>query len=232
MLHAVHQQRIMHDNIIEPAIKGIGDMVRRLIKQRLPRLRDHPLIKCGRRLTDGAGWPAGKPKHGLSITLFIWKSQSLLSVAVTLAKLIEARHINVMADIIPSVPVAETQTSGAPAPAAAAPAGMDLMSMLPMVLIFAVFYMLLIRPQQKRAKEIKDQLANLKKGDEVITAGGLIGKVSSLGPDDEILVELTESVKVRALRSMLTVRTGMVVATGPVANDDKRSKKNKDSQPA
>ncbi len=71
-----------------------------------------------------------------------------------------------------------------PAYAQSAPAGLfggDLISFLPMVAIFVVFYFLLIRPQQKKAKEARAMLAALQKGDEVVTAGGVVGRISKLG---------------------------------------------------
>jgi preprotein translocase subunit YajC len=80
----------------------------------------------------------------------------------------------------------------------AAPAGGDLMTFLPMIAIFVVFYFLLIRPQQKKAKEAKAMLDALQKGDEVVTAGGMLGRISKLtdqyatvevGPNTEITVQ-------------------------------------------
>ena len=71
-------------------------------------------------------------------------------------------------------------------------AGGDIMTFLPMIAIFVVFYFLLIRPQQKRAKETKAMLAALQKGDEVVTAGGLVGKIT--GTDAG---QITISVKVQ-----------------------------------
>ena len=81
---------------------------------------------------------------------------------------------------------------------AAAPGGSDLMTFLPMIAIFVVFYFLLIRPQQKKAKEARAMLAALQKGDEVVTAGGLLGRISKLtdqyatlevAPNTEITVQ-------------------------------------------
>jgi len=60
------------------------------------------------------------------------------------------------------------------------PGGSDLMTFLPMIAIFVVFYFLLIRPQQKKAKEAKAMLEALQKGDEVVTAGGMLGRISKL----------------------------------------------------
>lgn len=75
-----------------------------------------------------------------------------------------------------------------------------LMGFLPMILIFAVFYFLLIRPQQKKAKDHKMMLENLKKGDSIITQGGLYGKVLSL-TDQVAVVEIADKVKVKVSRS-------------------------------
>jgi len=89
---------------------------------------------------------------------------------------------------------------------AAAPAstGGDLMAFLPMVAIFVVFYFLLIRPQQKRAKETKAMLSSLQKGDEVVTAGGIVGKVSKL-TDAYATVEIAPSVEITVQRSAISL---------------------------
>jgi preprotein translocase subunit YajC len=84
---------------------------------------------------------------------------------------------------------------------AATPGAGDFIGMiLPLVMIMGVFYFLLIRPQQKKAKEHQDLLAKISKGDTVVTHGGLIGKVVKLTDDNELLVEVGENVKVRVLR--------------------------------
>jgi preprotein translocase subunit YajC len=84
---------------------------------------------------------------------------------------------------------------------AAAPGAGDFIGMiLPLVLIMGVFYFLLIRPQQKKAKEHQEMLSKVAKGDTVITHGGLIGKVTKIVDDNEIQVEVGENVKVRLLR--------------------------------
>lgn len=75
---------------------------------------------------------------------------------------------------------------------------------LPLVLIFVVFYFLLIRPQQKRAKEHKAMIAGLHRGDSVLTGGGIIGKVTKVFDDHEVQVEIAEGVKVRVARSSIT----------------------------
>jgi preprotein translocase subunit YajC len=75
-----------------------------------------------------------------------------------------------------------------------------LLGFLPMILIFAVFYFLLIRPQQKKAKEHKNMLENLKKGDSVITQGGLFGKIANIS-DQVVTLEIADKVRVRVARS-------------------------------
>ncbi|MCA0211996.1 MAG: preprotein translocase subunit YajC [Proteobacteria bacterium] len=88
------------------------------------------------------------------------------------------------------------------APAAAAGGGMQssLMSMLPLVLMFVVLYFVMIRPQMKRQKEHRAMIDALAKGDEVATAGGLLGKVTKLG-DIYIGIEVAEGVEVQLQRS-------------------------------
>ena len=71
---------------------------------------------------------------------------------------------------------------------------------LPLVLIFAVFYFLLIRPQQQRAKETKSMLAALKRGDRVITGGGIVGVVQKVKDNNEVEVEIAPNVRVRVAR--------------------------------
>ncbi len=73
--------------------------------------------------------------------------------------------------------------------------------MLPMVAIMGVFYFLMIRPQQKKAKEQQELLTSISRGDTVITHGGLIGKVVRVVDERELLVEIGENVKVRVLRA-------------------------------
>jgi preprotein translocase subunit YajC len=88
------------------------------------------------------------------------------------------------------------------APAAAGGSDMQstLMSMLPLLLMFAVLYFVMIRPQMKKQKEHRSMIEALAKGDEVVTAGGLLGKVSKIG-DSYIGVELSAGVEVQLQRS-------------------------------
>ena len=72
---------------------------------------------------------------------------------------------------------------------------------LPLILIFAIMYFLLIRPQQKKVKEHQAMVEALRRGDQIVTQGGLIGKVSKVKDDNEIEVELAENIKVRVVKS-------------------------------
>ena len=74
---------------------------------------------------------------------------------------------------------------------------------LPLILIFLIMYFLLIRPQQKKVKEHQAMVAALRRGDQVITQGGLIGKVTKVKDDGEVEVELAEGVKVRVVRNTI-----------------------------
>ena len=85
-----------------------------------------------------------------------------------------------------------------------APGGGGFIELLPLVLIFVVFYFLLIRPQQKRAKEHKAMVSALTKGDEVVTQGGLLGKVTKIG-DSFVSMEITEGTEVKVQRNMIAV---------------------------
>jgi len=88
------------------------------------------------------------------------------------------------------------------APAAAAGGDMQssLMGMLPLVLMFVVLYFVMIRPQMKKAKEHKSMVESLAKGDEVVTAGGVLGKVSKLG-DSFLGLEIANGVEIQIQRS-------------------------------
>ncbi|WP_425545005.1 preprotein translocase subunit YajC [Caenispirillum bisanense] len=84
---------------------------------------------------------------------------------------------------------------------------------LPLILIFVVFYFLLIRPQQKRMKQHKELLANIRRGDRIVTNGGIIGQVTKV-QDGELQVEIAEGVKVKVLRDMVA---NVLAKTEPVS---------------
>jgi preprotein translocase subunit YajC len=80
--------------------------------------------------------------------------------------------------------------------------GGQIMAFLPLILLFAVFYFLLIRPQQKRAKTHKSFIENLKKGDRVVTSGGMYGTITGV-TDDSVTIEVAEKVRVKVLKSAI-----------------------------
>lgn len=89
-----------------------------------------------------------------------------------------------------------------------------LMQFAPLILIFVVFYFLLIRPQQKRAKDHRDMLGNLRRGDRVVTGGGIVGSVQKVA-DDELTIEIAENVRVKVIRSTVTT---VLARTEPAKN--------------
>ncbi len=90
-----------------------------------------------------------------------------------------------------------------PAYAQAAGGAAAFTSFVPLILIFAIMYFLLIRPQQKKVKEHQKMVEALRRGDQVVTQGGLIGKVSKVKDDNEVEVELAENVKVRVVKTTI-----------------------------
>jgi len=83
---------------------------------------------------------------------------------------------------------------------APAPGGMgQLMSFAPLVILFVIFYFLLIRPQQKKAKEQKEMLSKLEKGDAVVTSGGIHGTITGVA-EDAVTVEIAENVRVKVAK--------------------------------
>ena len=89
------------------------------------------------------------------------------------------------------------------------------MTLLPLILIFVVFYFLLIRPQQKKAKQHREMLMNIRRGDKIVTGGGIIGTVTRVVSDDELAVEIAEGIKIRVQRALVS---GVLSKTEPVAN--------------
>ncbi|HKP34146.1 MAG TPA: preprotein translocase subunit YajC [Sphingomicrobium sp.] len=102
----------------------------------------------------------------------------------------------------------------APAGQAGGAAGL-VMGILPWLLIFVIFYLLMIRPQQRRVKEHQAAIAAIKKGDEVITGGGIRGRVTKVS-DEEAEVEIAQGVKIRVVKSTIS---HVVTAKSKPAND-------------
>jgi len=79
-----------------------------------------------------------------------------------------------------------------------------LMSLLPFVLIFVIMYFLILRPQQKRVKTHQEMVKNVRRGDTVVTNGGLVGKVTKVIDEEQIEIEIADDVRIRQMRSMLS----------------------------
>ena len=126
------------------------------------------------------------------------------------------------------ISTAYAQTGGAPADA------FGLMSLLPFLGIFVVFYFLLIRPQQKKQKEHKNMIASVRRGDRVVTGGGIFGTVTKVINEQEIQVEIAEGVRVKVLKGTLVdipSRTGPVSSAG-AKTADKRENEDTDEDDA
>ncbi|MET0536585.1 MAG: preprotein translocase subunit YajC [Xanthobacteraceae bacterium] len=91
-----------------------------------------------------------------------------------------------------------------------------LVQLLPFILIFVIMYFLILRPQQKRTREHTELIKNVRRGDTVITSGGLVGKVTKVVDDDQIEIEVADGVRVRQVRSMISG----VRAKGEPAKDE------------
>jgi preprotein translocase subunit YajC len=103
--------------------------------------------------------------------------------------------------------------------------GGGMLSFVPLILMFVVFYFLLIRPQQKRAKEHQAMLASVKRGDEIVTAGGLLGRVLEVG-DTYLTIDLGEH-KAKLSRNAVSA----IVGSGKVDKEDKAEKVEKAEKP-
>ena len=95
---------------------------------------------------------------------------------------------------------------------------------IPLILIFVIFYFFLIRPQQKKVKEHKVMVESLKRGDKVVTGGGILGNVTKVDNDYEVTVEIAKDVKVKVRRDLISAvisKTEPQAATPQAANEDK-----------
>lgn len=101
-----------------------------------------------------------------------------------------------------------------------------LVQFLPLVLIFVVFYFLLIRPQQKKQKEHKSMIEALRRGDRIVTGGGILGTVSRVVNDNEVDVDLAANVRVRVLRSTIT---SVLAKPDPAAAREAARERDKDA---
>src|SRR5271166_3898927 len=88
-------------------------------------------------------------------------------------------------------------------------------TMVPLIAVFAIFYFLMIRPQQQRAKQHREMIDNVRRGDTVVTAGGIVGRVAKVKDEGEIMLEISDNIQVRVLKSTLSeVRTKSQAADG------------------
>jgi preprotein translocase subunit YajC len=101
-------------------------------------------------------------------------------------------------------------------------------ALLPLVLIFVVFYFLLIRPQQKKAKQHREMLAAIRRGDKIVTNGGILGTVTKVVDDNELMVEIAEGIRVRVQRGMVA---GVRSKTEPVKDASKPADATAANQP-
>ena len=98
-----------------------------------------------------------------------------------------------------------------------------LMSLLPFALIFVIMYFLILRPQQKKMKDHQELVKNIRRGDTVVTSGGLVGKVTKVVDDDQIEFEISDGVRVRQMRQMISgLRLGLGISSRLLSVDDQR----------
>ncbi len=90
---------------------------------------------------------------------------------------------------------------------------------IPLLLMFAVFYFLLIRPQQKKARELREMLDSLKTGDQIVTTGGLYGTIIGFGEDNRVKVKIAENVKVDIARSAIQSKVTGAIEGGKGKGD-------------
>jgi len=108
--------------------------------------------------------------------------------------------------------------------------GFDLLGgMMPLILIFVIFWFFLIRPQQKKQKDHRAMVQNLKRNDQVLTAGGIIGKVTRLIDDSTVQVEIADNVRVRVARGTISEVLSKPAPRTAKAADDSEDKKDSEA---
>lgn len=103
--------------------------------------------------------------------------------------------------------------------------GDGFVAFLPLILIFVVFYFLLIRPQMKRQKEHKNKLGSIRRGDKIVTGGGIIATVTRIGEGDQIDAEIASGVKVKVMRNLVA---DVLTKTEPVSSGKSDKAEDKD----
>lgn len=107
-------------------------------------------------------------------------------------------------NVIAIISIALMTMGGCMAPGGEGGAGGSPLAFLPFVLIFVLFYFLILRPQQKQTRKKEEMLKSLKRGDNVITAGGIYGKIINISEDDIVTLEISKGVSIRIARSGIT----------------------------
>ncbi|HTO85755.1 MAG TPA: preprotein translocase subunit YajC [Methylomirabilota bacterium] len=105
--------------------------------------------------------------------------------------------------------------------------GFDLVQLAPLALIFVVFYFLIIRPQQKKAKDHKAMIEAVRRGDKIVTSGGLIGTVAKVLNEREVAVEIADGVRVRVMRGMIAE---VMARTEPAGEGKAEKEKEKEDE--
>jgi len=118
-------------------------------------------------------------------------------------------------NLIAIVTIALMAMGGGQAPAGGGRAGSSPLAFLPFILIFVLFYFLILRPQQKQSKKKDEMLKSLKRGDNVITSGGIYGKIVNISEDEIVTLEISKGVSIRISRS------GIAGLEGPVKEEPK-----------
>lgn len=126
-------------------------------------------------------------------------------------------------NVIAIISIALMAMGGCMAPGGEGGAGGSPLAFLPFVLIFVLFYFLILRPQQKQSRKKEDMLKSLKRGDNVITAGGIYGRIMNISEDDIVTLEISKGVSVRIARSGITGLEGQAKEE-PKDKEDKSKK--------
>lgn len=106
-----------------------------------------------------------------------------------------------------------------------------LLNMVLIIVLAALFYLLMVRPQQKRMKEHTNMLGSLSKGDKIVTSGGLVGRIEKVSSDKEYLIEFSEGIRITVLRSSISGKYGdLVKSSGNAGNDNGSSGKTKEKK--
>lgn len=124
-------------------------------------------------------------------------------------------------NVIVIISIALMTMGGCMAPGGEGGAGGSPLAFLPFVLIFVLFYFLILRPQQKQTRKKEEMLKSLKRGDNVITAGGIYGKIMNISEDDIVTLEISKGVSIRIARTGITGLEGQ----GKEESKEDKSKK-------